>query len=382
MEKRDSFSTGSSHRPVEVWSFMSQKIRIAILSLFLIYSFSLLLGRLEVYQSGGEQRSEERFLSGPDDGAQMNHELSLDGLEKQGRDKVEQENPRLVVAPGLIHRVLKIQYALKKLDDPLLENDARPDRFFRNLERSYTLNLFLLSLTVTWFVLLALTILSVLQNRWFSSPMILLVLTPSLLALFAMIFFKKGTLIFAQDDAWTFSMVLVYLDMILLFAGAYLISHESIPDHPVTEQRDARFMEHMVKSRVSILTRVQKLLKIFSHIVIIGVVALVVSNLVLLPIYVLQENFPAFFAFFLILVLIALGIFYVMSYNRVSIHSTGENQYWTALSFLGFRFLNNALFLTLLAGVIFLILGLVVVVTLVNVGLLQSFELLQRPRGI
>ncbi|MBL8020153.1 MAG: hypothetical protein JNM27_10855, partial [Leptospirales bacterium] len=53
------------------------------------------------------------------------------------------------IKPGLIHRVL-IQKKALALRDPLLESDAEPERLFRNMERSYSGDLFYSGALVFW----------------------------------------------------------------------------------------------------------------------------------------------------------------------------------------------------------------------------------------
>lgn len=349
---------------------MKRLAEITFLFLMFFYFISYLTGRLDI-----------RIL---ESGDPFENNVTLLDEEGNSETVTEEENSDVSVEfrPGLIQKVVHISTARDFLEDPLLESDARPEKLFRNLERAHILNVFLLTAVSAWSVLMILTLYAVIRKHWFSRPMLALVLIPTVIALLGIM----GILRKSELQSVGYHPVIIAwatFETILLAGSIWILFGLAFPPLPsLLKSLRYDFMDHMRKRRTSFRAVLRAGMQISYHIFLIAIAALVLSNLFLLPVYIMQTEYPGLFAGILVFGLLSLAFFYIMAYSRVSRSQGGKPDPLTALSFLGFRFINNGLFLMGIAAVVVVIFGLVIVSALLNIEALQSIHLLARPEGI
>ncbi len=347
---------------------MKRLLEISFLVIILIYFGSFIVGRPSL------EKGKASDSYGLDESESL--EISSDSGDRKAPEV------KIVLDPGLIRNVYYISKARSVLDDPLLESDSRPENLFRNLERAYILNIFLLIIASAWCILTFLGIYARIGNHWFSRPMTVMIVAPSTFALLLIISIVRKDQIL-NIGFHPLAILMLVFESLLLGIGMWMLYGLSFPQLP-SEKNALRldFMDHMRKSRTSLRSVLSSGVRIFSHIVVIGVTALVISNVFLLPLYTMQTGFPGLFSALLVIGLLILSAFYVTAYFRVSKNQGGSGDPLTSVSFLGFRFISNGLFLTGIAALVVLILGVVVITALVNTGVLQAFSLLPTPEGL
>ena len=118
------------------------------------------------------------------------------------------------------------------------------------------------------------------------------------------------------------------------------------------------------------------------QLVLITLAGALISNLFLLPLYKLQLSFPGYFGILLLIAILALAIFYLYSYSKVSAMAGEEKSFLAPPAFLGFRILSNTVFLTLLIGAITIVIGTIVSLAILNIDMLQGSGILQPVKGL
>lgn len=283
--------------------------------------------------------------------------------------------------PGLIEQVHIIESTLGTFSDPLLESDAKPERMFRELERALLVRLFTMALLIFWSLAALLLLVAMFRGHWFARPMTGLVITPALFTLLLLLLFpRREDLFLAGWHPLTIGKVLI--ETILFFAGTGVLIQKSLPQRRIFQEDHPSFLDHLIRKKTPVGRQLREGWTILYQLGIIIGSSLVIANLFLLPLYELQLNFPELFGFLLIIGLAALGVFYVISYVRVARFQNEGASYPDGISFLGYRFLRNTTFLTGLLTVVALTAAVIVILSLTNVHLLQTLDILQKPRTL
>ena len=289
-------------------------------------------------------------------------------------------------APGLMERTALQRRALAAFRDPLLESDSRPDRLLRSLERSFTADLVLLLISIVWGILLLTCLAALRRGHWFYRPMLLMVLAPLAVAvLLVLLNVRRFEVIEAQRNHTLFRDWLllgrVYAEVTLLFSGAALFLSKLLPARVAETPRDLLFMSHL-RPDGGAVGRGREGLITAAQIATIIAAALAIANVILFPLYVLQISFPKFFGALLGIVVVGLGFFYTRAYVRVSHAQGATGGPDSAAAFLGFRVLRNTLFVTGAILLVVVTVSVIIVITMLNIDFLQTFELLQRPQRL
>ena len=116
------------------------------------------------------------------------------------------------------------------------------------------------------------------------------------------------------------------------------------------------------------------------HIFILFVVGVLLSNLILLPIYKLQVAFPGLFGLLIVFALLGLAVFYVNAYMKVSPSDT-PLPVFSGITFLGYRMMNNTLFILKILSIVLLVVISVIFLADINIGFLESIQLLEKREG-
>lgn len=276
------------------------------------------------------------------------------------------------IGPGLFFKVQMETRALALMQDPLLESDSRPDRLFRSIERSLFADAVLLTANFLWCALLVISAWTAWQNRWFARPLQVMVYVPSIIWLLIVLFSVRRIQL-ETVPVNPYAAAMSAFESLLVLAGIFLVMETGFP--VFSRGMDTSFMGHSRKFAVPATEHVARGASVFFHLIVIAAAGLAASNVVLLPLFLVQSSFPRFFVLILLAALLLLAVFYVRAYRRVSV----ESAVGTSVSFLGFRVLSNTAFLTGVVTLIGAVLGATVFLAVTNTDLLQWTGILQKP---
>ncbi|MCE9597357.1 MAG: hypothetical protein K8S54_05250 [Spirochaetia bacterium] len=280
---------------------------------------------------------------------------------------------QLTIKPGLIHRALLQKKALT-LRDSLLESDAEPERLFRNLERSYSGDLFYSGALAFWCASFLLCAISLRQRVWFGRTMAWLLLVPSVLSMLLVLFGIRRELYTTMREPYD-ALFMSSIETFLFLLGAAALIRSSIF---ANRQAATPFLDHLQTRQREWLDYFRRAPITALQVAAISVASALIANFVVLPVYYLQMSFPTFFAFLLFVSLAGLAVFYVRAYGKVAHAQNPNPQVSTAISFLGFRILTNTMFLTGVISILALLITLVVVLSIVNLDVLQTIGVLKK----
>ena len=278
---------------------------------------------------------------------------------------------------GLIKRVYLQKKARTLLDDTLLVSDARPESFFKNIDRTLTGDAFFLSLDMIWISMFLLAITALLKKHWFYSSFLKMLIYPSIaFLLVTLLTVRRENLIFSNGGAAL--LIEIFIETVLMFTGLILVFSSTVP------RQDANyipFMEHLGIKSGEPMSDTSARFHSFVQVIFLVIAGVILSNLILLPIYKLQVTFPGLFAMLFIFALIALGFFYTTAYMRVSSSKTSNVSVFSGISFLGYRIMRNSIFIIKIIITVSLVIGTVLSLASVNIEFLQSIEFLQKSGG-
>lgn len=347
---------------------------ITIIALYLIYFLTFVAGgprARSAYQGPtGETLNEEEAYAVIEDDDPM---ADLEAIQNQRIHDVYWR-------PGLFAQLVVMNRARDLIEDELLESDARPEKLFRNLERSRTGLLFALALALFWCGAHLLSLVALVRNQWFARPMTLYTITPSMFFLLIYLLAVQRERLSLMDGN-AYLLVGVAIETLLFFLGAFLVMSMLIPGARRAAVDD-RFMSHQFLKGAPLGRRLGGFLRAAGQIVVIGAGGLLISNLLLLPIFSLQLNFPTLFTGLIVFGVLVLVIFYTSAYVRVSRKDDYQPDHLLGLTFLGFRMQKNTLFLLSIIALIVVILSSIVLVSYANINLLETFGLLERPQKL
>ncbi|MDH5657300.1 MAG: hypothetical protein OEZ34_15415 [Spirochaetia bacterium] len=349
---------------------MKPAYQIAALIAFLLYFISFLTGRpgveIDPYAQDStfftEERSDEEFKS------DLSDENNL----------IEKKSAVSNWKTGLVKRVYLQHKSMNLFDDPLLVSDSRPDNFFKNIERTFTGDIFFLIINTVWVFMFVLAIAALLRRHWFYHPFLRILIYPSILfVMVLLVTTRRENIIFTNDQFTAFFEIII--ESILLFAGLALIFQSYLAPK---ESRPIPFMEHLNYRKLMDPSRDWKVnLESLLQIVILFGVGILLSNLILLPIYKLQVAFPGLFALLLLSILFLLAFFYVTAYMKVSSSNSSAGSVFSGISFLGYRILRNTLFLLKILSIVLLVVITVILLANFNIGILETINILEKKEG-
>lgn len=357
---------------------MRQRFHIIVTILYLIYFGTFLLGR-PVLEKIPESEQLERGPASlvPDSDVDLEiRELPVDQVEHwSNREKPES---RVVFIPGLVQQIFLIQNTLDILDHPLLESDSRPDRFFKEMERAYLIKLFTATITILWSFAALLLLAALVRNQWFARPMVIMVFTPAILVMLTLLLGPRRDDLFLAG--WVpITTLKILAESALLFMGFGALYLVALPLTGAEKEKNRPFLDHLQRSRLPAGRILGETWTIFYQMGIVMLSSLLIANFLLLPLYQLQLNFPALFAFLLLPGLGALAIFYVTAYVKVARFQNENANLLDGITFLGYRFMRNTTFLGSIITLIAVTAVVIIVLSLMNVDFLQTISILKRP---
>ena len=288
------------------------------------------------------------------------------------------EEPGMKFENGLLGRLLLESRFLNSMSDPLLESDARPSEVFRAVERSAVADRFYLVVCVFWCSLLLFCFLAGARGYWFYRPMLQVILGPSIAILLALLLVARSKTLGLNFSVALYNHVIP--ETLLLALGIAMLLYQRMRLDSVESGRS--FLNFLQKRGGQKKDRISGGLTVTVQLILITLAGALISNLLLLPLYKLQLSFPGYFGVLLVIAIIALAVFYLYSYSKVSAMAGEEKSLLAPPAFLGFRILSNTVFLTLLIGAITIVIGSIVTLAILNIDLLQSATILQEVKGL
>ena len=279
---------------------------------------------------------------------------------------------------GLLGRLILESRYLDTMADPLLESDARPGEVFRSVERSAVADRFYLVVSAFWCMTLMFCFLAGARGYWFYRPMIQVIMAPSIVILLGILLVARS-----KDLTSNFSVALynhVILETVLLFLALGMFLYQRMRLDPLSQGRS--FLDFLQKRGNGRRKSLSGGFTVAAQLVMITLAGTLISNVLLLPLYKLQLSFPGYFGILLLAAVIGLGIFYLISYSRVSAMTGEEKSLLAPPAFLGFRILSNTVFLTMLIGAITVVIGTIVTLAILNIDLLQATSVLSAVKGL
>jgi hypothetical protein len=268
---------------------------------------------------------------------------------------------------------------LDEMQDPLVESDSRPERLFNHVHRHFTQNLVLASAFAFLIVFTLLTIVAGFTQRWFYPQMKRMVYLPvSLYLLFSLLLTPKEPPPLATD----FLQQLLYFGP-LVFKSALLFLSTAGWMAPAPEFRERDFLSFLRRERPDMRRALRdRIAPAVLDLFLISVIGAVITNVILLPFFLVQIHFAEYFAFVLIPGLVLLAVYYVNSYHKVAM-LRGEDASWgAALAFLSFRMMRNFLYLTALVLVVVFVLGAILSFSYSNLNVLIKLGIVSETPGL
>ena len=362
-----------------------------VVVLYFTYFLALLVGYPEIPSITNEEKMEQELNLIAKELApkkEIKNESDTKNLESISVNIDTVEKPILMEWQlGQLQRVWLQYQAQEALTDPLLIGDAKPEDLFHLLNRSLVKDTFLLGVNFFWCLVLGLYLLVHKQSYSFISSL------TTVITGFSTLYFSLALTIYyateSQHPPTAFTPIhlrplvetlLLMLSIIILAWHYYLISksysRQSLSKTESSPQSKAIF-HRILDKRFSIpLPQVIKSwLRFFYHFGMISLFALLLANLLLLPLYTLQLAYPSSFAFCLIGFLLLATIYYAHAHWH-TIHSTeskGEKTpATTGIVLLSYRLLYNMGFFVSALLVISLLGGIIVLLVLSNVDLIRN----------
>ena len=343
---------------------MDIRYHLPVILSFLLYFTSFLTGRpgveVDPYAEKGsyasDQHSDENFSK----------DYETESVKKTNNWKT-----------GLITRVYLQKKSRDLFDDPLLISDARPENFFKYIDRTLTGDTFFLFLDIVWIAMFILAIIAFLKKHWFYHSFLKILLYPTIIFLLVILLTtRRETLIISNAGLFVFMEII--LETLLLFMGLALVFKSSLP-HPKIKW--IPFMEHLSDKFAGAGSTSPARMESLIQILVLVAAGLVLSNLILLPIYKLQLTFPGMFAMLFLFALVSLGFFYTTAYMKVSSSGNNEVSFLSGISFLGYRILRNTIFIVKIILIVSFTIAALVFLADSNIKLLELIQFIQKNTG-
>ena len=272
----------------------------------------------------------------------------------------ENTDSNLYWKTGSLKSLFLQKEALALFEEELLEGDLRPKEIFRSLRRSFIQDIFLLCLNLLWFFLLGLCLLNVSAKHHFLDKL-------SAFLLLSTVFLLSGNLLLLYSEVKKAEESMGIPSFSLLSIAQVVVLLSSL-----TSLLCRFFSKSPFRERASSFLKAKTFSLFAFHFSLICLGALLLANVFLFPLYALQISFPAFFALFLFFFLLLLLGYYSYAHRSMLPGTTGENNFFLALSLLAYRSMVKSLFFLSIFFILGIIGGSIILITVYNVGFLKA----------
>lgn len=276
--------------------------------------------------------------------------------------------------PGYYQKFMIHSSSIALFNDALLENDSRPGKLFNKLERSYAAIISRLILTGFWCMSLCLLLVTLLKNQWFYRPMSSMVFLISVFVIMIILSTDRKVEINRFAESTSYHIVMASFELILVFMTITLLLIRTLPYKKL--ELKFEFMDHLRLPSTRIPERIIAIFKTTFHIFVIIICGLIISNLLLLPVYKIQVNFQGVFAIILAIAISILALWYIKAYISLMKEKTGQKDIASGITFLGYRLLKNTLFIGTVIIIVAIVLTIIVIISTFNTELLQYLGLI------
>ena len=209
---------------------------------------------------------------------------------------------------GSIEKTLILR-SLNIFDDPLLKNDTKPETLFEKTNMAFYKSLSLSIISLLMILILCVTLLSFLKNH-VHYKMFALILGIAALPSFVSIFHVTKVFLSYYSNGIPMQSKLQNDPLLLLFHYMAL----------VFSMISLLYLLYKIKNDTNLMNSTRQLLIVSARytkdILLISGIALFASNLILLPLFLLQVRLPLVFTFSLILTICLLVVFYIYTHKK------------------------------------------------------------------
>ncbi|MCS7205374.1 MAG: hypothetical protein NZ853_06735 [Leptospiraceae bacterium] len=277
---------------------------------------------------------------------------------------------------GLIVQYFFLMEFKEELQSNEISSEFIPQRAFQMMSMEFRKNLTLILTFLFLDMLIVLYLISYLNGLSFSIKfrklLLILILVVLLIDVFLIRKVESSTEFFFLDLKF-FSNV---LDSLFLFMTTFYIFEKE----PHTPQK--KYLDFLLKKDVFVFNLNKQYLLLFRDFSIIIFIALVVVNILLFPLFLFQIHYDSLFGMIVIVSLLFLFWFYLRTYSMVSKQKEGSSHWYHAVLFLGYRFLNNFFFFSIIILSIFLVGMFISFAILLNSQILEFFGLVQEHENL
>ena len=257
---------------------------------------------------------------------------------------------------GTLEKALLLKDSLELFNEPLLETDMKPDSLFKKMQVAFYKYLFFSICGIFWVLVLLTTMLAHLLKYKSYSLMFLIVLLICMLPnLYILFLFLSAALLSlhpylpilshyaAQFVHYSPFISLQHFTLFCLAVPSIVILFFDIQKQKTLyKKKDSQHKLYKQKKFFYKMRHVIGIGKIGKDIFFIILTSLLLSNLILLPLFLFQLNFPTLFALLLLSSIVLLFLFYIISY--IAYHKKQNHVgLFPAFVFVIYRFISNAL---------------------------------------
>ncbi|MCB1173544.1 MAG: hypothetical protein KDK39_08270 [Leptospiraceae bacterium] len=356
---------------------MTRALNYLLLAVYLLYFGSFLTGSWQMEIDADEAARQDAAIE-----EYIQAEIpALEEKSAPGLAEPVPQNPapwHWAWQPGYPGMALLLSRLAQDFHDPILESESRPQLLFDEIDRSLAANLTLAILMTVWIVFLVLTLYSLLRRHWFYERMSLFAFGISMLITITNLLTTRKLQIHDFSAYSNLPLLGALLETGLLLLSALVLLQRTLPQSSSKQTPSAEqgFMLHTSHKPAENAGQSLGFLTSGGHVIIILLTGLLIANLLLLPLYQLQLNFPAVFIFSLVFLCATLMLWYIQAYVRI-MHAKHNSWHWLAgISYLGFRITRNTLFISSVIVLISLILTVILIMTFYNTAVLQWLQIL------
>ncbi len=289
---------------------------------------------------------------------------------------LEEKNIGLYLDKGLIYRYYLEKEFYKNLYPNHLENEHIPQRIFQYLSQDIKKNLISIIIIIILDILILLLLVSMIYELSFHFQFRKLLLLFILFTLFInlLLIERPKLLKFINFDNNVIFYIPVVFDSILIFFTTWFLFE------PSKKQQLKPFLDFYFHDKIILSKKIPQFIQTLKEMFIISIISLIITNLFLFPIFYMQIMYNLPFHSLIILLLLFLIIYYIFAYYNVSKNKEENPKISYAISFLGFRIMNN--FIQILFFLFFVIsLGIIISILIIaNNNILQNLNLI--PQNI
>lgn len=296
-------------------------------------------------------------------------------IQNESNTNISEEKKIIILFDkGLIHKFSLEQELFKNLYPENLDNEHIPQRIFQHLSQDMKKNLISIIVIFVLNLLIILLIISMIYELSFYYQFRTLILLFILVSLFInLILIERPKLIriMTIENNIIFFVPVIFDSLLIFFTTWFLMESSS-------KQKLKSFLDFYFHDKIELGRKIPQFLRTTKEMLFISIISVLITNIFLFPVFYIQIIYNVPFHILIILLLIMLAVYYIYAYYNVSKNREENPKIYYAISFLGFRIINN--FMQILFFLIFFIsLGIIIsLIIIANNNLLENLNLIPR----